>query len=102
MKESNYYRVYSAGGIGWWNNYSHVVGERGAGRGWSGLDYERRGKNETLGPGIHFVHPMVKVKTYPISQQQLVLSNNPGITEKEEHADWHVGHPHRQTEEWSN
>ena len=50
-------------------------------------------QEETLSPGIHFVHPMAKVKTYPVSQQQLVLSNNPGDYEKEEHPDWHVDAP---------
>lgn len=50
-------------------------------------------QEETLSPGIHFVHPMAKVKTYPVSQQQLVLSNNPGDYGKEEHPDWHVDAP---------
>ena len=30
----------------------------------------------TLSPGWHFVGPFATVKNYPISQQQLVLSNN--------------------------
>ena len=50
-------------------------------------------QEETLSPGIHFVHPMAKVKTYPVSQQQLVLSNNPGDYGKEEYPDWHVDAP---------
>lgn len=50
-------------------------------------------QEETLSPGIHFVHPMAKVKTYPVSQQQLVLSNNPGDYGEEEHSDWHVDAP---------
>ena len=50
-------------------------------------------KEETLSPGIHFVHPFARVKTYPVSQQQLVLSNNPGDYGKNEHPDWHVDAP---------
>lgn len=50
-------------------------------------------EEETLSPGIHFVHPFAKVKTYPVSQQQLVLSNNPGDYGKDEHPDWHVDAP---------
>lgn len=50
-------------------------------------------QEETLGPGIHFIHPLARVKEYPVSQQQLVLSNNPGDYGKEEHADWHVDAP---------
>lgn len=33
-------------------------------------------KEKTLGPGFQFVGPLAKVKDYPVSQQQLVLSNN--------------------------
>lgn len=50
-------------------------------------------QEETLGPGIHFIHPLARVKEYPVSQQQLVLSNNPGDYGKEKHADWHVDAP---------
>lgn len=50
-------------------------------------------RDEVLDPGIHFVSPMAKVKTYPVSQQQLVLSNNPGDYNAKEHADWHVDAP---------
>lgn len=50
-------------------------------------------KEETLGPGLHFVGPLAKVKEYPVSQQQLVLSNNPSDYGKDEHADWHVDAP---------
>ena len=50
-------------------------------------------KEEVLTPGIHFISPLAKVKTYPVSQQQLILSNNPGDYGKEEHADWHVDAP---------
>lgn len=50
-------------------------------------------QEEVLNPGIRFVSPMAKVKTYPVSQQQLVLSNNPGDYNSKEHADWHVDAP---------
>ena len=50
-------------------------------------------QQETLGPGIHFINPMAKMKKYPVSQQQLVLSNNPSDYNEEEHADWHVDAP---------
>lgn len=50
-------------------------------------------KEETLNPGWHFVSPWAKVKCYPVSQQQLVLSNNAGDYNKDKHADWHVDAP---------
>ena len=50
-------------------------------------------QQETLGPGIHFINPMAKMKKYPVSQQQLVLSNNPSNYNEKEHADWHVDAP---------
>ena len=50
-------------------------------------------QEETLGPGFHFVGPFNKVREYPVSQQQLVLSNNPADYNKDEHPDWHVDAP---------
>ena len=50
-------------------------------------------QQETLGPGIHFINPMAKMKKYPVSQQQFVLSNNPSDYNEKEHADWHVDAP---------
>ena len=50
-------------------------------------------QEETLDPGFHFVSPFAKVKDYPIAQQQLVLSNNPGDYGAKEHDDWHVDAP---------
>lgn len=50
-------------------------------------------REEVLNPGMHFIHPMAKVKKYPVSQQQLVLSNNPSDYGKKEHDDWHVDAP---------
>ena len=50
-------------------------------------------REQTLSPGIHFVHPLAKVKDYPVAQQQLVLSNNPEDYSTNNHADWHVDAP---------
>lgn len=50
-------------------------------------------KDEVLTPGMHFVHPLAKVKDFPISQQQLVLSNNPEDYNTSNHADWHIDAP---------
>lgn len=50
-------------------------------------------KEEVLNPGAHFVGPLDKVKTFPVSQQQLVLSNNPEDYNEDEHPDWHVDAP---------
>ncbi len=50
-------------------------------------------QQETLGQGWHFVGPFKKVKEFPVSQQQLVLSNNAADYNKKEHADWHVDAP---------
>lgn len=50
-------------------------------------------QRETLSPGWHFVGPLHKVKTFPVSQQQLVLSNNPEDYNEKKHADWHVDAP---------
>ena len=50
-------------------------------------------QEEVLSPGMHFVHPLAKVKDYPVAQQQLVLSNNPEDYNTSNHADWHVDAP---------
>lgn len=50
-------------------------------------------KDEILQPGFHFVNPFHKVYEYPVSQQQLVLSNNPADYNRDSHADWHVDAP---------
>lgn len=50
-------------------------------------------QDEVLSPGLHFVHPLAKVKDFPVSQQQLVLSNNPEDYNTDKHADWHVDAP---------
>lgn len=60
-----------------------------------GVVYSRKDgvQKETLSPGTHFINPLLKVKTFPVSQQQLVLSNNPEDYNQKEHADWHVDAP---------
>ncbi len=51
-------------------------------------------KEKTLGPGFQFVGPLAKVKDYPVSQQQLVLSNNAAdFNEKKLEKDTHVDAP---------
>lgn len=65
------------------------------GQGEVGVVYSMRNgvQQETLGPGYHFIAPWATVKHYPVAQQQLVLSNNPGDYNDNEHADWHVDAP---------
>ena len=57
------------------------------GQGEVGVVYSMKGgvKEETLGPGFHFVGPLDKVRDFPVSQQQLVLSNNPEDYGEEKH-----------------
>lgn len=50
-------------------------------------------QEEVLTPGYHFISPVAKVKAFPVSQQQLVLSNNPADYNEKEHQDWHVDAP---------
>lgn len=51
-------------------------------------------KEDTLGPGFHFVGPFDKVSDFPVSQQQLVLSNNAADFNKEKlDQDTHVDAP---------
>lgn len=50
-------------------------------------------QQETLKPGYHFVHPLAKVSRYPVSQHQLVLSNNQADYNDNEHPDWSIDAP---------
>ena len=50
-------------------------------------------QEEVLTPGIHFISPTAKMKTYPISQQQLVLSNNPAHHGEASHQHWSIYAP---------
>lgn len=65
------------------------------GAGEVGVVYSMKGgvKDELLMPGVHFINPFHKVNEFPISQQQLVLSNNPADYNKDSHADWSVDAP---------
>ena len=65
------------------------------GAGEVGVVYSMRGgvKDEVLQQGMHFINPFHKVNTFPVSQQQLVLSNNPADYNKKEHDDWSVDAP---------
>lgn len=66
------------------------------GQGEVGVVYSARNgvQEETLSPGWHFVGPFDRVEDYPVSQQQLVLSNNPAdFNEKELEQDTHVDAP---------
>lgn len=60
-----------------------------------GVVYSMKGgvKDEVLQQGVHFINPFHKVNEFPVSQQQLVLSNNPSDYNKDEHADWSVDAP---------
>lgn len=60
-----------------------------------GVVYSMKGgvKDEVLQQGVHFINPLHKVNEFPVSQQQLVLSNNPADYNKDEHADWSVDAP---------
>lgn len=66
------------------------------GQGEVGVVYSMRGgvRDATLEPGLHFVGPFDKVKDFPISQQQLVFSNNKeDFQDKDEHGDSHLDAP---------
>lgn len=66
------------------------------GQGEVGVVYSMKGgvKEDTLGPGFHFVGPFDKVSDFPVSQQQLVLSNNAADFNREKlDQDTHVDAP---------
>lgn len=50
-------------------------------------------QDEALQQGVHFINPFYKVNEFPVSQQQLVLSNNPADYNSSSHDDWHVDAP---------
>lgn len=66
------------------------------GQGEVGVVYSMKGgvQDETLKPGWHFISLFDKISTYPVSQQQLVLSNNAAdFNEEELKQDTHVDAP---------
>ena len=71
-----------------------------------GVVYSMNGvEDETLDQGWHFVAPLKRVKQFPISQQQIVFSNNPGdypsadggffdkLADGASTPDWHIDAP---------
>lgn len=62
--------------------------------GYVGVVYSARGVEEqTLSQGWHFLSPLKNVKQFPVSQQQIVFSNDPADYNKKEHQDWHIDAP---------
>lgn len=59
-----------------------------------GVVYSTGGVEErTLSQGWHWLSPMKHVKQFPISQQQIVFSDDPADYNEKEHADWHIDAP---------
>lgn len=59
-----------------------------------GVVYTSKGvKNETLSPGWHWIGFTERVKQFPVSQQQIVFSNDPADYNAKEHADWSIDAP---------
>ena len=59
-----------------------------------GVVYSADGvEDQTPAQGWHFISPFQSVKEFPISQQQLVLSNNPADYNATEHQDWSIDAP---------
>lgn len=59
-----------------------------------GVVYTVRGvEEETLSPGWHWLSPIKRIKTFPVSQQQIVFSNDPADYNSKEHADWSIDAP---------
>ena len=50
-------------------------------------------EDEVLTTGFHFISPFKKVKEFPVSQQQIVFSNNPSDYNEHEHPDWSINAP---------
>ncbi len=59
-----------------------------------GVVYTSKGvKNETLSPGWHWIGFTERVKQFPVSQQQIVFSNDPADYNAKEHANWSIDAP---------
>lgn len=62
--------------------------------GYVGVVYSARGvEQKTLSQGWHFLSPMKHVSKFPISQQQIIFSDDPADYGKKDHADWHIDAP---------
>lgn len=62
--------------------------------GYVGVVYSAKGVEQTtLSQGWHFLSPMKHVSEFPISQQQIIFSDDPSDYNVKEHADWHIDAP---------
>lgn len=62
--------------------------------GYVGVVYSAKGiEQTTLMQGWHWLSPLKHVKQFPISQQQIVFSDDPSDYNTDEHADWHIDAP---------
>lgn len=62
--------------------------------GYVGVVYSSKGVEETtLAQGWHWLSPLKHIKQFPISQQQIVFSDDPADYNTDEHADWHIDAP---------
>lgn len=62
--------------------------------GYVGVVYSARGvEQSTLSQGWHFLSPMKHVSCFPISQQQVIFSDDPADYGKKDHPDWHIDAP---------
>lgn len=59
-----------------------------------GVVYSAKGVEEkTLAQGWHWLPPTKHVKQFPVSQQQIVFSDDPADYNAKEHPDWHIDAP---------
>ena len=62
--------------------------------GYVGVVYSGAGvEDQTLGPGWHLLSPLKKGSKVPVSQQQIVFSDDPADYGEKEHADWSIDAP---------
>lgn len=62
--------------------------------GYVGVVYSAKGvEQNTLMQGWHWLSPLKHVKQFPVSQQQIVFSDDPSDYNTDEHADWHIDAP---------
>ena len=62
--------------------------------GYVGVVYSAKGIEETtLSQGWHWLSPLKHVKQFPVSQQQIVFSDDPADYNEDEHPDWHIDAP---------
>ena len=62
--------------------------------GYVGVVYSSAGvEDQTLAQGWHLLSPLKKVSKFPVSQQQIVFSDDPADYGEKEHADWSIDAP---------